>query len=163
VPFATLHHNGYLLTPDRIKRLNRAGLDYLQISIDNVMPDETSKKSLKGARSANSNGLASTPSSASPSIQCLAPVSGIRRTPFVIGGRARELGFTSTVVFCTIMRVSSSLSRRPQEDVYARSASAALKTSLFSFAHFDSFQENIHSRPAQFLALPRRWTFSLHL
>ncbi len=39
--------NGYLLTADRIERLNRAGLEYLQISIDNVMPDEVSKKSLK--------------------------------------------------------------------------------------------------------------------
>src|ERR1700733_1539977 len=39
--------NGYLLTPERIQRLNRAGLDHLQISIDNVMPDEVSKKSLK--------------------------------------------------------------------------------------------------------------------
>ena len=39
--------NGYLLMPDRIQRLNRAGLDHLQISIDNVMPDEVSKKSLK--------------------------------------------------------------------------------------------------------------------
>src|SRR5580698_6316577 len=39
--------NGYLLTADRIQRLNRAGLDHLQISIDNVMPDEVSKKSLK--------------------------------------------------------------------------------------------------------------------
>ena len=29
--------NGYLVTADRIKRLNRAGLDHLQISIDNVM------------------------------------------------------------------------------------------------------------------------------
>src|SRR5215470_6801020 len=44
---ATLITNGYLLTPNRIQRLNRAGLDYLQISIDNVNPDETSKKSLK--------------------------------------------------------------------------------------------------------------------
>ena len=44
---ATLITNGYLLTPERIRRLNRAGLDYLQISIDNVTPDETSKKSLK--------------------------------------------------------------------------------------------------------------------
>jgi MoaA/NifB/PqqE/SkfB family radical SAM enzyme len=33
--------------PDRIERLNRAGLDHMQISIDNVMPDEVSKKSLK--------------------------------------------------------------------------------------------------------------------
>ena len=39
--------NGYLLTPERIERLNRAGLDHLQISIDNLMPDEVSKKSLK--------------------------------------------------------------------------------------------------------------------
>src|SRR6266566_571851 len=39
--------NGYLLTRERIERLNRAGLEHLQISIDNAMPDETSKKSLK--------------------------------------------------------------------------------------------------------------------
>ncbi|MCI0350646.1 MAG: radical SAM protein [Acidobacteriales bacterium] len=39
--------NGYLLTPARIRQLNRAGLDHLQISIDNVIPDEVSKKSLK--------------------------------------------------------------------------------------------------------------------
>ena len=39
--------NGYLLTAERIQRLNRAGLEYLQISIDNAIPDEVSKKSLK--------------------------------------------------------------------------------------------------------------------
>ena len=39
--------NGYLLMPDRIQRLNKAGLDHMQISIDNVMPDDVSKKSLK--------------------------------------------------------------------------------------------------------------------
>jgi MoaA/NifB/PqqE/SkfB family radical SAM enzyme len=39
--------NGFLLNADRIKRLNRAGLDHLQISIDNVQPDDVSKKSLK--------------------------------------------------------------------------------------------------------------------
>jgi MoaA/NifB/PqqE/SkfB family radical SAM enzyme len=39
--------NGYLLTAERIERLNGAGLEYLQISIDNAMPDEVSKKSLK--------------------------------------------------------------------------------------------------------------------
>src|SRR5689334_17331958 len=32
--------NGYLLMPDRIERLNRAGLEWLQISIDNVNPDD---------------------------------------------------------------------------------------------------------------------------
>ena len=39
--------NGYLLVADRIEKLNRAGLEYLQISIDNVKPDDVSKKSLK--------------------------------------------------------------------------------------------------------------------
>src|ERR1700679_3394273 len=44
---AGLITNGYLLVADRIKALNRAGLEYLQISIDNVNPDEVSMKSLK--------------------------------------------------------------------------------------------------------------------
>jgi MoaA/NifB/PqqE/SkfB family radical SAM enzyme len=44
---AGLITNGYLLVADRIERLNRAGLEHLQISIDNVQPDEVSKKSLK--------------------------------------------------------------------------------------------------------------------
>src|SRR6202020_1504347 len=44
---AGLITNGYLLVAERIKRLNRAGLEWLQISIDNVNPDEVSKKSLK--------------------------------------------------------------------------------------------------------------------
>jgi MoaA/NifB/PqqE/SkfB family radical SAM enzyme len=43
----TLITNGYLLSPERIQSLNRAGLEHLQISIDNVQPDQVSKKSLK--------------------------------------------------------------------------------------------------------------------
>src|SRR5262245_48081751 len=39
--------NGYLLTPKKIESLNEAGLEHLQISIDNVQPDDVSKKSLK--------------------------------------------------------------------------------------------------------------------
>jgi len=44
---AGLITNGYFLVPKRIQELNRAGLDFLQISIDNVEPDEISKKSLR--------------------------------------------------------------------------------------------------------------------
>jgi molybdenum cofactor biosynthesis enzyme MoaA len=44
---AILVSNGYLLNVERIRRLNRAGLDHMQISVDNVQPDEVSKKSLK--------------------------------------------------------------------------------------------------------------------
>src|SRR5436189_5614248 len=39
--------NGYLLTPKKITALNEAGLEHLQISIDNVTPDDVSLKSLK--------------------------------------------------------------------------------------------------------------------
>lgn len=44
---AIMISNGYLLSIDRIKSLNRAGLDRLQISIDNIEPDDVSKKSLR--------------------------------------------------------------------------------------------------------------------
>ncbi len=40
-------HQRIFSDAERIERLNRAGLEYLQISIDNVTPDEVSKKSLK--------------------------------------------------------------------------------------------------------------------
>jgi MoaA/NifB/PqqE/SkfB family radical SAM enzyme len=39
--------NGYFLQRERIIALGKAGLQYLQISIDNVKPDEVSKKSLE--------------------------------------------------------------------------------------------------------------------
>src|SRR5207247_9770869 len=44
---AGLITNGYFLVPKRIEELNAAGLDFLQISIDNVEPDEASKKSAR--------------------------------------------------------------------------------------------------------------------
>jgi len=44
---AGLISNGYYMTRDRIEKLNAAGLEYLQISIDNITPDEVSQKSLK--------------------------------------------------------------------------------------------------------------------
>ncbi len=88
--------NGYLLTAERIQRLNRAGLEHLQISIDNVLPDDVSKKSLKVL---------------DKKLQLLADYSefhvninsvvggGIHnpKDALVIGKRAIELGFTSTV------------------------------------------------------------------
>lgn len=93
---ACLITNGYLLTKDRIERLNRAGLDHMQISIDNVMPDEVSKKSLKVL---------------DKKLQLLAEHaefhvninsvlgSGVKdpNDALVISQRAQELGFSSTV------------------------------------------------------------------
>ena len=45
--YAGMITNGFLLSKERIAKLNDAGLEFLQISIDNVTPDEVSKKSLK--------------------------------------------------------------------------------------------------------------------
>ena len=44
---AGLITNGYRLSRTKIEALNEAGLDFLQISIDNVEPDSVSKKSLR--------------------------------------------------------------------------------------------------------------------
>ncbi len=43
----TMITNGYLLTKERILKLNASGLQQLEISIDNVVPDDVSHKSLK--------------------------------------------------------------------------------------------------------------------
>src|SRR6266851_7912083 len=93
---ATLITNGYLLTADRIQRLNRAGLDYLQISIDNVMPDEVSKKSLKVL----DKKLQLLAEHAHFHVNINSVLGGGIRNPedaLVVGKRAMELGFTSTV------------------------------------------------------------------
>jgi MoaA/NifB/PqqE/SkfB family radical SAM enzyme len=88
--------NGYLLTEDRIKRLNRAGLDHLQISIDNVMPDDVSKKSLKVL----DKKLQLLAEHAHFHVNINSVVGGGTRNPhdaLVVGRRAVQLGFTSTI------------------------------------------------------------------
>ena len=93
---AGLITNGYLLVPDRIARLNRAGLDWLQISIDNVMPDEVSKKSLKVL----DKKLQMLAEHADFNVNINSVVGGGVNNPddaLVIGRRAIELGFQATV------------------------------------------------------------------
>lgn len=137
---ATLITNGYLLTPDRIQRLNRAGLDYLQISIDNVLPDDISKKSLKVL----DRKLEWLRRHADFGVTINSVLGAGIRNPedaYVVGARARELGFTSTVGILHDHEGQLKPLASEQKSVYERFR--ALKTSLFSFAHFDSFQENI--------------------
>ena len=88
--------NGYLLMPERIARLNRAGLDHMQISIDNIMPDDVSKKSLK-VLDAKLRMLAE---HADFHVNINSVVGGGIRNPedaLVISKRALELGFSSTI------------------------------------------------------------------
>ncbi|HEU0141170.1 MAG TPA: radical SAM protein [Bryobacteraceae bacterium] len=93
---AGLITNGYLLTAERIRRLNKAGLDHLQISIDNVQPDEVSKKSLKVL----DKKLQLLAGHALFHVNINSVVGGGIRNPedaLVVGKRAVELGFTSTI------------------------------------------------------------------
>src|ERR1043166_2542727 len=88
--------NGYLLTPERVKRLNAAGLDHMQISIDNVMPDDVSKKSLKVL----DKKLQALAEYAEFHVNINSVVGGGIHNPddaLVVGRRALELGFSSTV------------------------------------------------------------------
>ena len=88
--------NGYLLVADRIRRLNAAGLDHLQISIDNVNPDEVSKKSLKVL----DKKLQLLAEHADFHVNINSVVGGGIKHPedaLVVAKRAVELGFTSTV------------------------------------------------------------------
>ncbi len=138
--------NGYLLTARRIEELNRAGLEYLQISIDNILPDEVSKKSLKVL---------------DKKLQLLAEHaefhvninsvlgSGVRNPEdaLAVARRAIELGFTSTV---GIIHDHNGQLRPlgPREQEIFREI---MRMGKRSFSRFHHFQENI-SR-----GLPNQW------
>jgi len=93
---SSLITNGYLLSRERIQALNAAKLDYLQISIDNVEPDDVSLKSLRLLE---------------PKLRWLAEYAdfhvninsvlgaGVKNPEdaLTVARRARELGFTSSL------------------------------------------------------------------
>jgi MoaA/NifB/PqqE/SkfB family radical SAM enzyme len=137
---ATVITNGYLLTPSRIQGLNAAGLDYLQISIDNVNPDDVSKKSLKVL---------------DRKLEWLSEHAGFAVTinsvlgygienpndAYHVTTRARSLGFNSTV---GILHDNGGQVRPLEQEhaaVYRRISELA--GGLFTFSHFDAFQHNL--------------------
>ena len=135
---AGLITNGYLLTPERIERLNRAGLDHLQISIDNVMPDDVSKKSLKVL----DRKLQLLKKHALFHVNINSVIGGGVRNPedaLVIARRARKLGFSSTVGI--IHDGSGQL--KPLGDIERYVFTETKKLSKRSYARFNKFQENI--------------------
>jgi MoaA/NifB/PqqE/SkfB family radical SAM enzyme len=143
---AGLITNGYLLVADRIQRLNRAGLEWLQISIDNVNPDDVSKKSLKVL----DKKLQLLAEHADFHVNINSVVgSGIRhpQDALVIGKRAIELGFTSTIGI--IHDGSGQLQPLGEEErrIYHEMKSLEKR----SFTRVNAFQDNI----AQ--GLPNDW------
>jgi len=130
--------NGYLLTAERIQRLNRAGLDHLQISIDNVMPDEVSKKSLKVL----DKKLQLLAEHADFHVNINSVVGGGIQTPedaLTIGKRAIALGFTSTVGI--IHDGEGQLQPLADRERSVYSEMRAMEKS--SYARINYFQDNI--------------------
>jgi MoaA/NifB/PqqE/SkfB family radical SAM enzyme len=145
---ATLISNAYLMSSERIRALNAAGLDYLQISIDNVEPDDISMKSLRVlerklewlAREAEFP-------------VTINSVLGIDvRHPedaLTVARRARSLGFNSTVGIAHDGGGQSQALPERQLRIYQEIR--RLETGVFSFAHYDRFQENLVR------GLPNEW------
>jgi MoaA/NifB/PqqE/SkfB family radical SAM enzyme len=138
--------NGYLLTPDRVKRLNRAGLEWLQISIDNVNPDHVSKKSLKVL----DRKLQVLAEHADFHVNINSVVGGGVNHPqdaLTIGKRALELGFSSTVGI--IHDGNGQL--QPLADEDRRVYHEMKQLEKRSFTRVNAFQDNIA------LGRPNQW------
>ena len=137
---ATLITNGLLLTPSRIQALNRAGLDYLQISIDNVKPDDVSKKSLQ-VLDRKLEWLAEHAEFGVTINSVLGAAIHNPADAVAVSARARGLGFHSTVGILHDQSGQLAALSPVQQTAYEQIRQR--KSSLFSFAHFDSFQDNI--------------------
>src|SRR5438874_5316269 len=138
--------NGYLLVPERIERLNRAGLEWLQISIDNVNPDEVSKKSLKVL----DKKLQMLSEFAEFHVNINSVVGGGVHNPqdaLTIGKRALELGFSSTIGI--IHDGDGQL--QPLGDEERRVYHEMKNLERRSFTRINSFQDNIA------LGKPNQW------
>jgi MoaA/NifB/PqqE/SkfB family radical SAM enzyme len=130
--------NGYLLTADRIERLNRAGLEHLQISIDNVQPDEVSKKSLKVL----DKKLQLLAEYADFHVNINSVVGGGIKNPndaLMIGQRAVALGFTSTIGI--IHNGDGQLLPLGEEERRVYHAMKAMEKG--SYSRINGFQDNI--------------------
>ena len=130
--------NGYLLTPKKIVALNSAGLEHLQISIDNLQPDDVSLKSLKVL----DKKLEYLADFAGFAVNINSVIGGGFRNPEdaeVITRRAVKLGFASSVGIIHDGSGSVKPLNRREERVY-RELKAYGKQ---SYSRFYWFQENL--------------------
>jgi len=130
---------------ERIERLNRAGLEWLQISIDNVTPDEVSKKSLKVL----DKKLELLAEHADFHVNINSVVGGGVKNPqdaLTIGKRALGLGFSSTIGI--IHDGSGQL--QPLNDEERRVYNEMKSMEKRGFTRINGFQDNIaQGRPNQ--------------
>ena len=135
---AGLITNGFFLNKERIERLNDAGLEHLQISIDNVTPDEVSKKSLKSL-----DGRLEMLSQCAVFQVNINSVlgSGVKNSEDVlaIAHRALELGFTSTVGIIHDHDGQLKPLVERDQDIFEEIMSLGKR----SFSRFNEFQHNV--------------------
>ena len=135
---AGLITNGYLLSVKRIRQLNQAGLEHLQISIDNVNPDDVSKKSLKVL----DRKLVMLAEHADFAVNINSVIgSGIRfpEDALQVARRAVSLGFSSTLGIIHDGDGQLRALNDSERSVYREVQKLGKK----SFARFNRFQENI--------------------
>jgi MoaA/NifB/PqqE/SkfB family radical SAM enzyme len=135
--------NGYLLTPQKIQSLNQAGLEHLQISIDNIQPDEVSKKSLKVL----DKKLQYLAEFAEFAVNINSVIGGGIKAPedaVTITSRALELGFASSLGIIHDGTGSVKPLNRREERVYREIKQYGKQ----SYTRFDWFQDNLaHGKP----------------
>jgi len=138
--------NGYLLTPKKIQSLNESGLDHLQISIDNIQPDDVSLKSLKVL----DKKLQWLREHAEFHVNINSVIgAGVKNQwdAVTIGKRAVELGFTSTVGI-----IHDGTGQLKPLSPEAQTVFAEMKKlGKHSYARFNQFQNNIAR------GLPNNW------
>ena len=135
---AGLITNGFFLNKERIERLNAAGLEHLQISIDNAVPDEVSKKSLKSLDGRLE--MLSEWAEFQVNINSVLG-SGVKNSEdaLKIAHRALELGFTSTVgIIHDHSGQLKPLSERDQA-IFEEIMTLGKR----SFSRFNEFQHNV--------------------
>jgi MoaA/NifB/PqqE/SkfB family radical SAM enzyme len=130
--------NGFYLNRESIERLNAAGLEHLQISIDNVVPDDVSKKSLKtldgrlemlaqyAVFQVNINSVLG---------------SGVKdpEDALKIAQRAVQLGFTSTVGIIHDNNGQLKPLGGHEQEIFE----AVMELGKRSFSRFNDFQHNV--------------------
>jgi len=135
---AGLITNGFYLNRERIERLNDAGLEHLQISIDNVVPDDVSKKSLKTLD--GRLGMLSQWAVFQVNINSVLG-SGVKdpEDALKIAQRAVELGFTSTVGIIHDNNGQLKPLGPHEQEIFEE----VMELGKRSFSRFNEFQHNV--------------------
>jgi len=143
---AGLISNGYLMTPERIRTLNDAGLEFLQISIDNVNPDDVSMKSLRVLDSK----LVNLQRYAEFGVNINSVIGGGIANPedaLVVARRAVELGFTTSLGVIHDGRGTL----KPLNEVEQKIHHEMKRIGKKSYARIHHFQDNLA------LGKPNEW------